>query len=62
MKKQSAKLLLLLALFPLAVARAEDKIMQIDEIVLKEKKEIKCKEYIHNLESWKDGKLATMDG
>ena len=36
--------------------------MQIDEIVLREKKEIKCKEHFHNLEPWKDGKLATMDG
>ncbi|MBQ8680988.1 MAG: hypothetical protein IJ530_14755 [Treponema sp.] len=36
--------------------------MQIDELVLREKKEIKCKEYFHNLEPWKDGKLVTMDG
>ena len=36
--------------------------LQIDEIVLREKKEIRCKPYIHNLEPWKDGKLATMDG
>ena len=27
-----------------------------------EKKEIKCKEYFHNLEPWKEGKLATIDG
>lgn len=36
--------------------------LQIDEIVLREKKEIRCKPYIHNLEPWKEGKLATMDG
>ncbi len=41
---------------------SQEKSMQIDELVLREKKEIKCKEYIHNLEPWKEGKLATMDG
>ena len=41
---------------------SQEKSMQIDELVLREKKEIKCKEYFHNLEPWKDGKLVTMDG
>lgn len=41
---------------------SQEKSMQIDEIVLREKMEIRCKPYIHNLEPWKDGKLATMDG
>ena len=41
---------------------SQEKVMQIDEIVLREKKEIKCKPYVHNLEPWKEGKLATMDG
>lgn len=41
---------------------SQEKNMQIDEIVLREKKEIRCKPYIHNLEPWKEGKLATMDG
>lgn len=41
---------------------SQEKSMQIDEIVLREKKEIRCKPYVHNLEPWKEGKLATMDG
>ena len=41
---------------------SQEKSMQIDELVLREKKEIKCKEYFHNLEPWKEGKLATIDG
>ncbi|MBR1721509.1 MAG: hypothetical protein IJ727_12870 [Treponema sp.] len=41
---------------------SQEKSMQIDELVLREKKEIKCKEYILDLRRWKDGKLATIDG
>lgn len=36
--------------------------MNLDEITVKAAKEINCKEYFHNLEPWKEGKLATMDG
>ena len=40
----------------------QEKSMNLDEITVKAAKEINCKEYFHNLEPWKEGKLATMDG
>ena len=40
----------------------QERPMAIDDITLKEHTDIRLKEFCLNLEPWKDGKLATMDG